>query len=157
MASTKTKVGFQHQDRRFLAFELKITTDADIYMLIFERGHRRMHISYHADGRLHYKADRPNADSVLIETDFPSGEMEPLIYFKTPPLLVVEREEVGVTGWALIDADIEKADLNQFAPDAEDILINQPEALSLGFCVKYFRFQGRKQLHHGPDARKSLI
>src|ERR1700732_5068250 len=129
----KINVGFQHQGRNLLGFELKITKNADIYMLVFERGHRRMHISYHSNGRIHYKADRPNHDAVFIKSDFSSGIMEPMVRREIRPKDVVARQKVGVTGWGI--QDVERAGLNQFAPGAEDIVIIQPEALSLGFCV----------------------
>lgn len=133
MNSKRINVGFQYKGTSLLGFELKITKKADIYMLIFERGHRRMHISYHSDGRLHYKSDRPKADGVIIETDFPTGRMEPLVKRKVPPAKVVQREEVATTGWGM--SDVENAGLNEFSPNAEDVLIVQPDALSLGFCV----------------------
>jgi hypothetical protein len=131
--SAKWNVGFRHKETTLLGFELKVTKNADIYMLVFERGHRRMHISYHRDGRFHYKADRPNADSVPIMRDYPTGIMTPVGGLRVCPLNVVDRQEVGITGWGM--ADVERAGLSQFTPGAEDILIVQPQALSLGFCV----------------------
>jgi hypothetical protein len=149
MDSKKINVGFQHQGKKLLGLELKITPNANIYMLVFERGHRRMHISYHADGRLHFKADRPKADSVLIESDFPTGRMEPLVNRLIRPAEVVDRQEFGVTGWGM--ADVEKAGLNLFAPNAEDVLIIQPEALSLGFCVSVVGPQASPRAARGGD------
>lgn len=49
------------------------------------------------------------------------------------PKDVINRQKVGVTGWGM--ADVERAELNEFTPGTEDILITQPAALSLGFCV----------------------
>ena len=59
--------------------------------------------------------------------------MEPMVRREIRPKDVVARQKVGVTGWGI--QDVERAGLNQFAPGAEDIVIIQPEALSLGFCV----------------------
>jgi hypothetical protein len=145
MDSKKINVGVKHEGRSLLGFELKITPKADIYMFVFERGHRRMHISYHADGRIHYKADRPNHDAVFIESDFRAGIMEPIKRQEVRPTDVVNRQRMGVTGWGV--EDIKRAELNEFTPGPEDVLIDQPEALSIGFCVNVV----------GPQAPKRAI
>jgi hypothetical protein len=131
--SLRVNVGFQHDRRKLLGFELKITHKADIYMLVFEKGHRRLHISYHSNGRVHYKADRPNRDAVYVKSDYLTGRMEPIIKREIPPKDVVGRQKVAVTGWGM--ADVEAAALNEFDPGHEDVLICQPDAMSLGFCV----------------------
>jgi hypothetical protein len=131
--TTKWNVGFRYKDKTLLGFELKVTSRADIYMFVFERGHRRLHMSYHRDGRHHYIADRPNASSVSIQSDYPSGNWEPMESRKIAPLAVDGREEVGVTGWGI--ADVEGAQLNELIPSPQDIVVNRPQALRLGFCV----------------------
>lgn len=148
-AAAKWHVGFRYAETNLLGFELSVTNKSDIYMLVFERGHRRMHISYHRDGRLHYKADRPNADSVPIMTDYPTGLMTPMVKQKIRPLNVVDREEVGITGWGM--AEVERAALRTFTPGAEDILIVQPQALSLGFCVNVIGPQSFPRAARGGD------
>jgi hypothetical protein len=149
VSSETINIGFQHRGTSLLGFELKITQDADIYMLVFERGHRRMHISYHQDGRYHYKADTPNAESVIIKSDFPTGKMEPVGGRRPRPVDVVDREKVGLTGWGI--ADVESANLNQFTPGTKDILIDQPKALSLGFCVNVIGPQASPRARIGSD------
>jgi hypothetical protein len=133
MSAKKINVGFQKNGSNLLGFEIKISNNADIFMLIFERGHRRMHISYHSNGRIHYKADRPHHDAVYIESDYPTGKMEPVAKHEIRPQDVVTRQEVGVTGWGM--EDVGRAGLNKFVPGPEDILVIQPKALSLGFRV----------------------
>lgn len=132
-SAAKWNVGFRYKGTNLLGFELRVTQRADVYMLVFERGHRRMHISYHRDGRFHYKADRPNAESVSIMSDYPTGTMTPVGGQRLRPIEVVEREKVGVTGWGM--AEVDTAQLNRFVPASQDVLIVQPDALSLGFCV----------------------
>ena len=118
-------------------------------MLVFERGERRMHVSYHSDGRIHYKTDRPNAASVLIESDFPTGRMQPLCSSSVRPTDVVARQEVGITGLGM--TDVETAGLNQFVPGERDVLINQPDAMSLGFCVNVVGRESSPRAFRGGD------
>jgi hypothetical protein len=145
MHAKKINVGFRSDGSNLLGIEVKLTERPDIYVFVFERGHRRMHISYHADGRIHHKADRPNRDAVFVECDFPSGRMEPFVRRETRPMDVLSRQRVGITGWGM--EDVKLAGLNKFTPGPEDILIDQPKALSLGFCVNVV----------GPKALKRAI
>lgn len=91
-----------------------------------------MHVSYHKDGHVNHRSDRPNAPSVPVQWDI-TGKMEPMVDYRTPPKNVLERERVAVTGWPT--GQIEKAGLNRFVPGPEDILIVEPKTESVGFLV----------------------
>jgi hypothetical protein len=43
------RVGFKYDGKCLLAFEVKVKPQGDVFMFVFERGHRRMHVSYHQD------------------------------------------------------------------------------------------------------------
>lgn len=55
------RVGFKYKGRYRLGFEVKVKPQGDVYVLVFARGHRRMHVSYHKDGRVNHNVDRPKA------------------------------------------------------------------------------------------------
>jgi hypothetical protein len=45
MHAKKINVGFQKDGSNLLGLEVKLTKRPDIYVFVFEHGHRRMHIS----------------------------------------------------------------------------------------------------------------
>jgi hypothetical protein len=100
-------------------------------MFVFERGHRRMHVSYHKDGRVNHNTDRPNKKHIPVMWDF-WGVMEPMIRHKTPVQDIVGRQKVAETGWAT--EDIEKAALPEFVPRPDDIVV-EPMTPTVGFAV----------------------
>ena len=69
------RVGFNNDGRYLLGFEVKIKPQGDVYVSIFERGHRRQHVSYHKNGRVNHNADRPNEKHVPVRWDI-WGTME---------------------------------------------------------------------------------
>jgi hypothetical protein len=128
---TTVRVGFKHGGRHHLGFEVKVKQEGDVYVFVYERSHRRMHVSYHKDGRVNHNSDRPNKSSVPIMWDF-WGEMEPMTRKETPVKDIVGRQRVAVVGWAT--EDIEKAKLPEFTPQSEDIVL-EPTTPTTGFSV----------------------
>jgi hypothetical protein len=125
------RVGFKYNGKHLLGFEIKTKLQGDVYVLVFEGGHRRQHVSYHKDGRVNHNADRPNAKHMPAMWDI-WGEMEPMIRYDTPVKDVVGRKRVAGTGWAT--EDIEKAALPEFVPHADDIVV-EPTTPTVGFSV----------------------
>jgi hypothetical protein len=125
------RVGFRYNGKCLLGFEVKIKPQGDVYVLIFERGHRRQHVSYHRDGRVNHNVDRPNGKHVPVMWDV-WGEMQPMTRRETPVKDIVGRQRVAGTGWAL--EDIEKAALPEFVPLLDDIVV-EPTTLTVGFSI----------------------
>jgi hypothetical protein len=125
------QVGFKYNDKYLLGFEVKVKPQGDVYVFIYERGHRREHVSYHKDGRVNYNADRPEEKHVPVMWDI-WGEMEPMIRSETPVKDIVGRQRVAGTGWAI--EDLEKAALPEFEPQRDDIVV-EPTTLTLGFSI----------------------
>ncbi|MGB2636295.1 MAG: hypothetical protein WAM58_20360 [Candidatus Acidiferrum sp.] len=125
------RVGFRYKGKYLLAFELKVKSQGDVYVFVFERGHRREHVSYHKDGRVNHKADQPNKKNVPVMWDF-SGTMEPMRQYKTPVKNITNRQEVAVTGW--VTEDIESVGLPEFLPQADDIVL-EPTTPTTGFSL----------------------
>jgi hypothetical protein len=125
------QVGFKYNGKYLLAFEVKVKPQGDVFMFVFERGHRRMHVSYHQDGQVNHNSDRPNKKHIPVMWNF-SGEMKPMIFHETPVKDIVGRQRVAVSGWAT--EDIEKAALPKFVPQPDDIVV-EPTTLTLGFCI----------------------
>ncbi len=125
------RVGFKYNGKYRLGFLLKVKSQGDVYMFVFERGHRREHVSYHKDGRVNYNVDQPNRKNVPVTWDL-WGTMEPMIRYETPVRNITGRQEVAVTGWAT--EDIEKAELPEFVPQPDDIVL-EPTTPTTGFSV----------------------
>jgi hypothetical protein len=125
------RVGFKYNGKYLLGFEVKIKPQGDVFIFVFERGHRRMHVSYHKDGRVNHNVDRPNQKHVPVQWDI-WGTMEPMISYKTPVKNIVGRQRVAGTGWA--KEDIEKAELPEFVPQPDDIVV-EPTTPTVGFSV----------------------
>lgn len=58
--------------------------------------------------------------------------MEPMIRYETPVKDIVGRQKVAVTGWAT--EDIEKAELPEFVPQPDDIVL-EPRTPTVGFSI----------------------
>ncbi len=125
------RVGFKYNGKYHLGFEIRTAPKGDVYVLVFERGHRRMHVSYPKDGQVNHNADRPNEKHVPVMWDF-RGEMEPMIRHETPVKDIVGRQRVAGTGWAT--EDIEKAALPEFVPQPDDIVV-EPTTPTVGFSI----------------------
>ena len=125
------RIGFKCGGSYLLGFEVKVKPHGDVYIFVFERGHRRMHVSYHKDGRVNHNADRPNQKHVPVKWDI-WGKMEPMIGYETPVKDIVGRQRVAGTGWAT--EDIEKAALPGFVPQPDDIVV-EPTTPTVGFSV----------------------
>jgi len=125
------KVGFKYKDKHLLGFEVKVKSQGDVYVFVFERGHRRQHVSYHEDGRVNHNADRPKNKHVPVMWDI-WGEMEPMIRYETPVKDIVGRQRVAGTGWAT--EDLEKAALPEFVPQPDDIVV-EPTTPTVGFSI----------------------
>ncbi len=125
------RIGFKYNGKYLLAFEVRVRPQGDVYVLIFERGHRRQHVSYHKDGRVNYNTDRPNKKHVPVMWDI-WGTMEPMIRHDTPVKDIVGRKRVAGTGWAT--EDIEKAAFPEFVPNSDDIVV-EPATPAVGFSV----------------------
>lgn len=125
------RVGFKYNGKYLLGFEVKVKPQGDVFVFVFERGHRRMHVSYHKDGRVNHNTDRPNEKHIPVKWDF-WGEMEPMIRYETPVKDIVGRQKVAVTGWAT--EDIEKAALPEFVPQPDDIVV-EPTTPTVGFSI----------------------
>lgn len=126
-----TQVGFKYNGKCLLGFEVKVKPQGDVFMFVFERGHRRMHVSYHKDGRVNHNIDRPNEKHAPVMWNF-WGEMEPMIRHETPVRDIVGRQRVAVTGWAT--QDINKAALPDFVPQPDDIVV-EPTTPTVGFTI----------------------
>jgi hypothetical protein len=125
------QVGFKYRGKYRLAFELKVKSQGDVYVFVFERGRRREHVSYHKDGRVNYSSDQPGEEHVRVKWDG-YGAMEPMRFNKTPVKEIAGRQKVGVAGWAT--EDIEVAELPEFAPQPDDIVV-EPTTPTTGFSV----------------------
>jgi hypothetical protein len=127
------RVGFKYKGKCLLGFEVRVKPQGDVFMFVFERGHRRMHVSYHKDGRINHNADRPNEKHIPVMWDF-WGEMEPMILHETPVKDIVGRQRVAVTGWAI--EDIEKTALPEFVPQPDDIVVEPTRTTpTVGFSI----------------------
>ncbi|GEM_PF-4971974 len=125
------RAGFKYKGKYLKGFEVKVKPQGDVFMFVFERGHRRMHVSYHKDGRVNHNTDRPNEKHMPVKWDF-WGKMESMIRYETPVQDIVGRQTVAVTGWAT--DDIEKAALPEFVPQADDIVV-EPTTPTVGFSI----------------------
>lgn len=125
------QVGFKYNGKYLLGFEVKVKPQGDVFVFVFERGHRRMHVSYHKDGRVNHNTDRPNEKHIPVMWDF-WGKMEPMIRYETAVQDIVGRQRVAETGWAT--EDIEKAALPEFAPQADDVVV-EPTTPTVGFST----------------------
>jgi len=125
------RVGFKYNDKYLLGFEVKVKSQGDVYVFVFERGHRTQHVSYHKDGRVNHNADRPKEKHVPVMWDI-WGEMEPMIRYETPVKDIVGRQRVAGTGWAT--EDLEKAALPEFVPQPDDIVV-EPTTRTVGFST----------------------
>lgn len=127
------RVGLKHNGKYLLGFEVKVKPQGDVFVFVFERGHRRMHISYHKDGRVNHNTDRPNEKHIPVMWDF-WGEMEPMIRYDLPIKDIVGRQRVAVTGWAT--EDIERAALPEFVQQPDDIVVEPtPTTPTVGFSI----------------------
>jgi len=125
------RVGFKYNGKYLLGFEIRVKSQGDVYVLVFERGHRREHVSYHKDGRVNHNVDLPNKTNAPAMWDF-RGTMEPMRFDKTPIKNIRGRQEIAVTGWAT--EDIEIAELPEFIPQPSDIVL-EPTTPTTGFSV----------------------
>lgn len=125
------RVGFKYNGKYLLGFVVKVKSQGDVYVFVFERGHRRMHVSYHKDGRVNHNVDRPGGESTPVMWDI-WGDWEPMIDHKTPVKDIVGRQRVAGTGWGT--TDIEKAELPEFVPQPDDIIV-EPTTPTVGFSV----------------------
>jgi hypothetical protein len=125
------RVGFRLHEKCLLGFEVKARPQGDVYVLVFERGYRRMHVSYHKDGRVNHNVDRPNQASTPVMWDV-WGAMEPMVRYEAPVKEIVGRQRVAGAGW--VTQDIEKAGLPEFAPSSDDIIV-VPETPTVGFSI----------------------
>jgi hypothetical protein len=125
------RAGFNYNGKNHLGFEVRVKPQGDVFVFVFERGHRRMHVSYHKSGRGNHNTDIPNAPSIPVKWDL-WGTMEPMISYKTPVEQIRGRQIVAHTGWAI--EDIEKAALPTFMPGPNDIVI-KPITPTVGFTI----------------------
>ena len=125
------RVGFRYNGKYLLGFEARTKPQGDVFVFVYERGHRRMHVSYHKNGRVNHNVDGPNRKHVPVEWDI-WGTMEPMIRYETPVNNIVGRQRVAGTGWAA--KDIERAALPEFVPIPDDIVV-EPTTLTVGFSV----------------------
>jgi len=125
------QAGFKYNSKYLSGFEVKLKPKGDVFMFVYERGHRRMHVSYHKDGRVNHNTDHPNEKHVPAMWDF-WGVMEPLIRHEPPVQAIVGRQKVAVTAWAT--EDIDKAALPEFVPEPDDIVV-EPITPTAGFSI----------------------
>ena len=125
------RVGFKYHGKYLLGFEVRVKSQGDVYVFVFERGHRREHVSYHKDGRVNHNVDLPHKKNVPAMWDI-GGTMEPMIRYESPVRKIAGRQKVAVTGWAI--EDIETAELPEFVPQPNDIVL-EPTTPTTGFSV----------------------